>query len=204
MKKLYNYIIVTLLALTIFSGCSNQSERITNTTNASENTNSSVANTKPEQNKNELNDATNSKNKEESSLQFNTYRNARYGFSIRYPNTYKVNEYSDNGDGAKISSDKAEILAYGSNNIFDYDASLYYNFIAKDIKGDIKYKAINDNWFVVSWIEQDMIKYQKSVIGKGSVDTFIFSYPRNEAKDYDLIVNELSSSFKTPSINEGH
>ncbi len=141
-----------------------------------------------------------------SNIEYSTYSNGRYGFSIYYPKSFKVIETAENGDGAKIvsKSDKAEILVYGSNNILNETAQSSYNNSINKIKSKIAYKYISDNWYVLSWIEDGNIKYLKEVVGVGSKNTFIMTYDRKLADKYNSIVEIVSKNFSTPQISESH
>lgn len=144
----------------------------------------------------------------EQEIQYKKYINPRFQFSIDYPSNYRVEETSANGDGAVILSDKAKITVYGINNVFNHNANhnakSYYDFVTRDMNQEIKYKVIKDNWFVISWVEGNNIVYQKSVVGAGSINSFIFTYPKADASEYDKVVERLYESFKTPGIQEGH
>lgn len=136
---------------------------------------------------------------------YNKYTNAKYGFTIEYPSSYKVKEYSDNRYGAEITNNLASILVFGTNNVENKTPSkLYEEAIKSHAKDEILYQSQKDNWFIVSWKEGSMIKYSKTTVGKGSVNTFIISYPESERLAFQGIIYRISSSFKTPGISEAH
>lgn len=131
-----------------------------------------------------------------------SYQNSRFRFSIKYPDTFRPILVSDNNDGIKLANeDESSILTvYGSNNAFRETVISAYEKAIKEHR-NISYKKQKGNWFVVSWSEGNTIFYQKSVVGKGSINTFIFEYPADEKSMYDPIVSVLNKSFKTPGIN---
>lgn len=46
--------------------------------------------------------------------------------------------------------------------------------------------------------------YKKAVVGSGSTNSFVVSYPISEASQYDEIVEYLYESFKTPNVDESY
>ncbi|GIM29270.1 hypothetical protein CPJCM30710_19360 [Clostridium polyendosporum] len=190
-------IAISLALLSFTEGCSTES----NSSVETKKTTSEAANSSTQVQKVEDNQVDKRENEE---IVYNKYTNSRYGFSIDYPNNYKIEETSQNRDGAIISSDKAKLIVFGNNNVLNYGVKSYYDFDTSQIKEKIKYKVIKDNWFIISWIEGDNIVYQKTVVGKGSANTFIFTYSKVDASKYDEAVKRLNESFKTPGINESH
>ena len=61
--------------------------------------------------------------------QWSSYQNARYGFSLKYPQTF-VQEESQNGDGVTLTSSSPAITvrAYGSNNAMGQTLDESLNF----------------------------------------------------------------------------
>lgn len=62
------------------------------------------------------------------------YENARFGFSLKYPETFTAQQ-SQNGDGVTLSTNdpKMTIRAYGSNNVLSQDLSGYLNEIRDNL-----------------------------------------------------------------------
>ena len=142
---------------------------------------------------------------QEHKLEYKQYTNDRFGFSIEYPSTFVTKVVPDNDDGRIFSSedDTARLTVSGINNIFNDTVIASYNDVLK-VHSNASYKKQEDNWFAVSWTEDNNIVYEKSVVGNGSIDTFIIKYPKSQKEYYDSIVAHLNSSFMTPFIDVGH
>lgn len=138
-------------------------------------------------------------------LEYNLYRNSRYGFSIEYPNTLKIRKEPTNRDGITLSAveNNVELIVFGSNNMSKETAESTFKLVIEE-HPDASYKRLQENWFVASWIQGDKIVYYKSVVGEGSKNIFIFKYPLSQKVYYDSIVARISSSFKTPGIDSSH
>lgn len=133
------------------------------------------------------------------------YTNERYGFSIDYPSFLVVKSPSASGDGItmKTADNSVELTVWGSNNSLDQSVTSVYNESIKEHK-NISFKTQSENWFVISWQDGDRIFYQKTVIGTGSINGFVISYPFSQNKTFDPIITELSSNFKTPLTDSAH
>jgi serine/threonine-protein kinase len=132
------------------------------------------------------------------------YKNERFQFSIEYPDTFVTKMLPENGDGIILASPdgNTELTISGINNVIEVTPLSLFNDLVKI--HNPSYKKQQGNWFVASWAEGDMIVYEKCVVGTGSENTFIIKYPSSQKQAYDSIVEHLSSTFKTPSVNESH
>lgn len=139
-------------------------------------------------------------------IQYTTYTNGRYGFSIDYPIEFIPMQPPDNGDGRCFQRRDGQVYvkSYGSNNSLSKSIEYYYNMTIENISGVITYKALNKNSYAVSWIQNRQINYEFSRMGKGSINTFIISYPEVESEKYDNMVDHIYNTFKTPGIDEAH
>ncbi|AWZ49995.1 hypothetical protein C3495_14205 (plasmid) [Clostridiaceae bacterium 14S0207] len=143
----------------------------------------------------------NSNNNQEMS----NYTNPRFEFSINYPKNFTLSETSTNNDGVKMTLGKASITATGYNNVLNDTAKSLYNEKLKNIKEQsIQEKIIQDNYFLISWTYKDMVYHTKTVVGKQSINSFTFSYPKNKRESYDSIAKQIENSFKTPAVDETH
>ncbi|MBX4271864.1 hypothetical protein [Clostridium estertheticum] len=135
---------------------------------------------------------------------YRLYTNPRYGNSIMYPNNLTVIREPDNGDGRwfKTPDGEVELTVSGANNVLGSTVDSMYYAAVKSVNPS--YKKQSGNWYVISYTEGDKVVYQKTVVGKGSMDTFILKYPINQNDKYSKVVEELNKSFKTPSIDECH
>ena len=134
------------------------------------------------------------------------YHNSRYMYSIEYPDNFVRNPESDNGDGRSFYSNdgKAKLLVYGSNNVCNFDTNGFYNWTITNENYTPEFKNISDDECVISWKDKDLIYYQCSRVGKGSIDTFIISYPESYKDKYSKVVEWIYNSFETPALNDCH
>lgn len=182
---------ILLIALTLcinITGCSNSNQSFINKTD----------NTKPQE-------KTVISTDEKKYIQMSTYSNPRFGFSISYPENFTLDKSSDNDDGAEFGLKNAKLLSYGSNNVLDDTCKSIYEEKLKTITAEsIERKDIGDNYFFLSWKDKGMFYNTKTVVGNGSINTFVFSYPEDEREIYDSISEQIEKSFKTPGIDEAH
>lgn len=139
-------------------------------------------------------------------ITYQRYANPRYGFSIDYPHDFEKGREPDNGDGLKFTSpdDKAELVAYGSNNVFEKSVQQLYEDDLKEAGKDVSYHTIQKNWYVISYVHGDIIMYQKTFVGSGSINSFQLKYPVTQKDAYNEIVNHIGKSFKSGDIGTGH
>lgn len=134
---------------------------------------------------------------------FEKYLNPRFGYSLNYPDKFKITKESDNGDGVELSFEDAKIIVYGSNNVLQESAKSLYEDDLKEIpKKDLMESSIEKYTYIISWKEGNFIKYKKSVVGEESINSFEVIYPLSNEKEFKDIVIKLSESFKTPNVDK--
>jgi hypothetical protein len=139
---------------------------------------------------------------ESGDLQYNTYANARFNYTIKYPLNILIPQgESANGDGQKfISPDGQAILTvWGEYNALDESLKNRYNEVLNKLSGSITYKILKDNVFVISCYQGNKIFYQKTILINSMFKTFIITYSKSYRQLFDPIVKEISSSFCSPS-----
>ncbi len=134
------------------------------------------------------------------------YTNSRYGFYIYYPQELNPNRMPANGDGQAFTSNDGVIslTVFGSNLVLEEEIKDLYLDWMNTIEGEITYTVLEDNYFVLSWLEDDTVYYQKSFAGAESQNTFIFSYPKDKSEDYSKAVEILESSFTPGDLDQAH
>ncbi|SFE32621.1 protein of unknown function [Thermoanaerobacter thermohydrosulfuricus] len=138
-------------------------------------------------------------------IYFKPYTNSKYGFYIEYPDYFSQKNLSVDDSGLEfVTGDNTTLKVYGENNIYQKDLETYYINDLKNIDGEIKYKALGDDWYVISWEDSSFIYYKKSFIGNGSINTFIFTYPKEQAAYYNDIVEYIEDSFKPGDLSISH
>ncbi|HHX62948.1 MAG TPA: hypothetical protein GX707_19890 [Epulopiscium sp.] len=138
-------------------------------------------------------------------IRYVPYTNERYGFFIEYPDIFNDKRLSDNGDGISLENAQMDtrLKVYGSNNVNEETAIELYE---EDVRNAFKllYKFQKDNWYVISWEEGEDGFYKKTVVGEGSINTFIMGYPKLYDPEYSGMVEHLFESFDTPEVDELH
>lgn len=134
------------------------------------------------------------------------YANARYGYSIDFPEGFVAQEEAPNGDGRVVESADgvARVLVYGSNNIDETSIDRAYSQALAELPVKPAYKARGNSWFVLSWLDDSTIHYRKTFHGKGCSNTFWLQYPAGSKKTYDKIATKLEKSFKPGDLARAH
>ena len=165
-----------------------------------------VKNNTTESNNTESNITTNRKDKDDLSnidlTKSEIYTNPRFGFSITYPSILKNKIESTNGDGVTLKNEALNtvVSVWGMNNINNKTVKDLYNEKINSIQ-NISYKVVDSNWFVISYENNEIIYYCKTVVGSRAINSFVIQYPKKHEKIFDHIVEKLYNSFMTPYIN---
>ncbi|HVI48609.1 MAG TPA: hypothetical protein VM802_27320 [Chitinophaga sp.] len=122
------------------------------------------------------------------------YCNGRFVFCITYPNNFKGEGESPNGDGQIFTGgDGAEIRAFGSLAITDFDQITdVYKTAVSDIK--VVYKVVKPSYFIFSGTDKSgNIVYRKTIkknvnyLGEGATavfQTLMITYPAASQAKY--------------------
>lgn len=137
-----------------------------------------------------------------------TYRNARFGFSIRYPSTWVKGKESVNGDGCIISPQDGtiEVTVSGSNNTLNETSqNAYYRTLnmAKQ-KGIPGFHTLSDDWYVVTYTDGTFIYYVKGFVGSGSENTLYIKYLQSKKEQYQDVIQQLENGFNHGNLDTGH
>ncbi len=132
------------------------------------------------------------------------YCNARFNFCIEYPNTFKGQGESDNGDGQEfISPDgKAYLLVFrdGREVMYESDSECKNQSFLTDVTSDetkkVTYKKMGDRFYVVSGYQGSSIFYQKTIFTNEGMVTAIFTYPTSQKVKYDSYCVKVFETFK--------
>ncbi|MEA2904807.1 MAG: hypothetical protein QOI12_2194 [Alphaproteobacteria bacterium] len=130
-----------------------------------------------------------------------TYRNARFGTTIDYPDRFRSGRPPDNGGGLGFSSrDGAKFVVYGSHNVLEHDlAGLEADTMEERDKSErVTYRDRGANWFVISGTRGDDEFYERHLLSHDGkiVNGFVMSYPARLRGAYDPIVTRMSRSFR--------
>lgn len=136
-------------------------------------------------------------------IQYIPYANPRFGFSIMYPD-FLVNKFeSDNGDGIELSNAEGtvKLVVSGINNTLENSPIQEFEEELK-FYGNVSYKNLSGNNFVITGHDNDYIYYQYTVVGTGSINRFRIIYPNSQKDEFDEIIENLINSFDNPWIDE--
>jgi hypothetical protein len=141
-------------------------------------------------------------------LIFETYWNAKYGYTIDYPVGLLMPQPSvDAGDGRTfIAPDHgASLVVYGSNLILvnlDSPESVsvqawYEAELERAVRPSYHLVREAQRWFVISGVDGDEIYYRKSIHAwpECGFVTFELRYPRDQAEAFDPVVERAASTF---------
>ncbi len=129
-----------------------------------------------------------------------TYRNARFGTTIEYPDRFRSGRPPDNGGGLAFTSrDGAKFSVWGSHNVLEHDLK----GLEKDLDEGrasaekVTYRSRGENWIVVSGARKNAIFYERHLISHGGtiINGFEMVYPARLQRAYDPIVTRMSRSF---------
>lgn len=142
------------------------------------------------------------------SMDLSTYRNARFGFSVRYPSTWVRGDEPTNGDGCIISPQDGtiEVTVSGSNNTLNETSQrAYYRTLnmAKQ-RGIPGFHTISDEWYVVTYTDGTFIYYVKGFVGAGSENTLHIKYLQSKKDQYQDVVQQLENGFNHGNLDTGH
>ena len=141
---------------------------------------------------------------------YEKYINDRFGFSIDYPTSFQSDYTPANNDGIELSDDEAKIIVFGSHFAYTKDGNIIATDIdsikgvfdaeisdLKDEKYPISYEKLDEknNWFVVSYVEEEYIIYKKTILGKDFFAELSIKYPKNLQEKYKSIVERVAYSF---------
>lgn len=100
-----------------------------------------------------------------------TYTNDMHPYSMSIPNRFEM-EDTPNGSGARYEDPETGFVI----NLFGYvninDETAHEMFVDEDTSGKADlYTAEGDNWYVVSWREDDTIIYEKTIVTDSTIAT---------------------------------
>jgi len=132
-----------------------------------------------------------------------TYRNERYGLSLRYPSdVLQPERTSEAGDGQVfVSRDgNARLLVGALPNSDGRSPTAYQQQIARDSYADYKvtYQRVSGNWFALSGEGNGKTFYEKVIFSCNGrlITSFAMIYPTAESGLFDRVVEGIEKSFR--------
>lgn len=140
-----------------------------------------------------------------SSVNYTTYSNQRFGYSIPIPSSLHETGTANSAGQNYISSDNTVICnVAGSNNALNLSPSAYFQRFFYGRQSGILAKQESGNTTVVTWQVDGNYGYIKSVVGTGSINTVRFQFPDSKKADYDAVAQYVLAHFETPNVTETH
>lgn len=128
------------------------------------------------------------------------YRNARFGTTIAYQESFEPDEEPANGDGRVFTSPEAAFRVFGRHNL---DGETPQSKLA-ELKADpdyagMSYQAITAKRLTVSGLRGGRIFYEAYLFASsGTVHAFQLDYPAAHKAAYDEMVTRMARSFGGP------
>lgn len=134
---------------------------------------------------------------------YNKYENPGFGFKIEYPSFLTEKSESHNGDGIilKNPENTVVLIVSGMNNGMSETPKNLYEGYVNNTKG-ITYKKLIGNAFMISAENGNNVYFIYEVVGKGSINTFVLGYPKEDAKTFEGIIKQMKQSFETPFVHQ--
>jgi hypothetical protein len=130
---------------------------------------------------------------------FFRYINDRFAYSVDIPSTFtKVIVLPDNDDGLILTTQDnlAQFRASGGMVVADIERALKQSFDEAQDSLPIKaaYATLKKDFWVLSWLEGDVIHYRKYMLRGDTWCDFELSYPTAQKKAYDPVVSHVAKS----------
>ena len=132
-----------------------------------------------------------------------TYRNERFGFSLRYPaDVFEVERTSEAGDGQVFVGMRGHgrLLVGAFANRDAHTVESYRRLIARDSYSGfgISYAPRGQTWFVLSGEGNNRMFYEKVMFSCGGsiINSFALIYPSDSRSQFDPIVEGIEKTFR--------
>lgn len=125
-----------------------------------------------------------------------TYTNDLHPYSMSIPNRFEL-EDTPSGGGARYKDPETGFVI----NLFGYvninDETAHEMFVDADTSGKADlYTAEGDNWYVVSWREDDTIIYEKTIVTDSTIATAHLEYSTANRDMGSKIIDTLLPTFQ--------
>lgn len=136
---------------------------------------------------------------------WNTYTNARFGYSLCYPATMlKSQAEADNADGRVFKGrNGAEMRVWGSNNAAETSLEDRMNRASMPVTDPnprayprINYRKLYTDHYVVTGNSRDEDSFEKTYLKDGQFLTVQIKYPQADAKTWKPVVARINRCFK--------
>lgn len=145
-----------------------------------------------------------SPSKSEPSPAYEVYRNVRFGYSMELPSTCSKVSEPANLSGAEFHDPDTgmTVTFWGSNNPTDFSVKQAYE---QDAKGhDVSYSCVEDDFCVVSYVENGMVVYVKQYVGALSSCGVKFEYPQASKATCDAQLERMVETFVPGNLDQAN
>ena len=135
------------------------------------------------------------------SVKYETYSNARFGYQLSYPDVFTKSMESDNGDGVSMeSADGTKTLKiWGSYNI-DNSTGKTLLEDAKTRVSEISSEASDDQFYSIDYEGggngQTVLFHECGFISGGTVIGYVIFYPEKEKDSYSSVIDHMTKELK--------
>jgi len=139
-----------------------------------------------------------------------SYANARFGFRCEVPGYFAADEGAVNGDGRGFTSPDfaVRVVCSGLNNVDRSTAAEAFAEAQQSLTSEgatVTYKVIRGDTFALSGLGSDgNLYYQRTVWGRGSSNTLLWTYPPEQKADLDPAVAHSAESFRPGDVTTSH
>ena len=139
----------------------------------------------------------------EAESSFQTYRNARFGYSVEVPSDFRKGEAPANNDGRVFYDRLSEgiLSVFGMYNALEASPESYAAEREADWKGlngNVTYRAMRKGWFVLSGTVDGEIFYERVLFSgdRETIATLLVRYPESEKERFGAFVTRASRSLR--------
>lgn len=140
--------------------------------------------------------------------QYETYLNARFGYSVQYPDIFAVTQEPDNDDGIAFEAKdkKYSLSIWGAYNVLESNGESLLKDSSERVEKvipnsgksgadfySIEYTAAN---------EKNYIFYEYGIVNEEMIAAFVLKYPKSEEKRFAEIKKVMTESLKFTNADE--
>jgi hypothetical protein len=139
------------------------------------------------------------------SSRFLRYTNPRFGLSMTRPASFHPFAPPEDGDGLEWRTDRGRVTisGFGVNNVRNYTPVQDERAVEKGLH--VVYHHISGRTVTVSGYRHGhTIVYVREVVGRGSIDTLYWVYPRAQRRRWNADVSHTAGTFRAGNIKTSH
>ncbi|MDR1622940.1 MAG: hypothetical protein LBS00_11250 [Synergistaceae bacterium] len=143
----------------------------------------------------------------DASEKYETYFNARFGYSMEYPDIFETRKEPENGDGVKLASKNGEytLAIWGGYNVLGQDGTA----LLEESKERVAHVVPDSErsagrYYSIQYSDDggkdgvEHIFYEYVIVNSAMKAGFTFSYPKDEEMRFAVTVIDMENSLKMP------